>query len=200
MMSAYQSTHSPWPTLGSPELVGSRSLSVGTTGVIDQYWARVSLIGIGHGAYTAFNWLFDNVLYVYVIFHLGMLQGGAVMTALSLVQCATTLVIYQRMGIDWVGVGFLQELQQKPNQTVVERLLVWVSRWPSPALFVALCMFQDPFVTTTYFRGGRFGPLARTDWAIFIAAVLASNLYWIFVASALGKLVATVWQLLSTWM
>jgi hypothetical protein len=137
------------------------------------------------------------VLYVYVVYRYGMLQGGAIMTALSCLQCATTLVVYQRMGIDWVGAGFLSQLRTKTNLSLVERLLVRVSQWSPAAMFAALCVLQDPFITTAYFREGRFGPLARSDWRRFVAAVLISNLYWILVASAVGNLLAATWRLVS---
>lgn len=163
----------------------------------DGYWRRVSQIGIGHTAYTAFNWCFDHVLYVYVVFRYGIIHGGAIMTVLSLVQCAATLVIYQRMRIDWVGAGFLRQLQTKPNPSLVERILLRVSQWPPAALFIALCVLQDPFIATAYFREGRFGSLDRRDWWRFLAAVLVSNLYWIFVASAVGSVLVGVWRLLA---
>ena len=118
------------------------------------------------------------------------------MTALSFVQCAATLVIYQRMGIDWVGAGALHQLQTKPDPSLLERLLVRVTQWPPVALFTALCVLQDPFITTAYFRKGCFGPLARSDWWRFLAALLVSNLYWILVASAVGSLLVATWRLL----
>jgi hypothetical protein len=158
-------------------------------------WWRLSQIGLGHAAYTAFNWFFDHVLYVYVVYRFGILYGGAVMTALSFVQCAATLSVYQRMGIDWVGAGFLHQLRYKANPSWLERCLIRATTWPPAALFTALCLLQDPFVTTAYFRRGRFGPLAPRDWRIFLGSVLVSNLYWIFVASAVGNLIAWTWHL-----
>jgi hypothetical protein len=137
------------------------------------------------------------VLYVFVIYHYGMLQGGALMTALSCIQCALTLVIYQRMRIDWVGAGLLAELRTKENPSRLERVLRPLSHWSPKAVFVALCMLQDPFIATAYLREGRFGALTRRDWQHFLVAVLISNLYWILVASVLGNLLAAAWHLIS---
>ena len=52
-------------------------------------------IGAGHTIYATFNWFFDQVLYVYVIYRLGLVTGCVVMTFLSLIQCGATLVIYE---------------------------------------------------------------------------------------------------------
>ena len=160
-------------------------------------WQRWSQVGLGHATYAGFNWCFDHVLYVLVVYHYGMFHGGALMTALSCLQCAATLVIYQRMRIDWVGAGLLAQLGAKPNPSRIERLLLPMSRWSPTAVFVALCLLQDPFIATAYRRAGRFGALTRRDWQHFLVAVLISNLYWILVASALGKLLAAAWHLLS---
>ncbi len=160
-------------------------------------WQRLAQIGTGHALYASFNWIFDNVLYVWVVYTLGMLQGGALMMAASGLQCAVTLVVYQRMRIDWVGTGLLAEIRAKERRTRLERLLVWAGNRHPLIIFVMLCVFQDPFITTAWFKQGSFGRLTRRDWAIFTAAVVVANVYWIFVASLIGQTVATLWRLLS---
>ncbi|MGE0388041.1 MAG: hypothetical protein AB7Q97_25225 [Gammaproteobacteria bacterium] len=160
------------------------------------FWRHLARIGTGHALYATFNWFFDNVLYVYVVYQWGMLRGGAVMTALSFLQCAATLIVYQRMGIDWVGAGLLAQMKRKPEPTRVERLLVWAADRNRVLIFVLLCVFQDPFITTAWFKEGRFDALTRRDWHIFVAAVLVSNLYWIFVASLIGQAVVAAWRFL----
>jgi hypothetical protein len=160
-------------------------------------WRRLAHIGTGHALYAAFNWGFDNVLYVYVVYTLGMVTGGALMTALSGIQCAATLLVYQRMRIDWVGSGWLAEIRRKPRRSRLESLLVWAGNGHPVLLFTLLCVFQDPFMATAWFRHGSFERLTRRDWSLFGAAVLVSNLYWICVASVIGQVVVAAWRQLS---
>ena len=163
-------------------------------------WRRLAQIGTGHALYTSFNWFFDNILYVYVVYTLGMLKGGAIMMAASFAQCALTLIVYQRMRIDWVGTGLLAEIRTKSDRTRLERALVWAADRHPVVIFTLLCVFQDPFITTAWFRQGRFGRLNRRDWGVFTAAVVASNVYWIFLASLIGQAIAALWQILrSQW-
>ena len=158
-------------------------------------WRRLAQIGTGRALYAAFNWLFDNVLYVYVVMTLGLLKGGALMMGLSFMQCAATLVAYQRMQIDWVGAGLLFEIKRKPVRTRLENMLIWASDRHPAIIFTLLCVLQDPFITAAYFKRGSFGKLSRRDWAIFIGAVIVSNLYWIFAASLIGQAVVALWRL-----
>ncbi len=160
-------------------------------------WQRLAQIGTGHALYAAFNWVFDNVLYVWVIYTLGMLKGGALMMAASGLQCALTLLVYQRMRVDWVGTGLLAEIRTKPEPTRLERVLIWGSNRHPAVVFILLCVFQDPFITTAWFKQGSFERLDRRDWAIFTSAVVVTNVYWIFAASLIGQAIATAWQSLS---
>ncbi len=152
-------------------------------------------IGTGHALYAAFNWVFDNVLYVWVIYTLGMLKGGALMMAASGLQCALTLLVYQRMRVDWVGTGLLAEIRTKPEPTRLERALIWASNRHPAIVFILLCVFQDPFITTAWFKQGSFDRLGRRDWALFTAAVIVSNLYWICLASLIGQALVTAYQI-----
>lgn len=160
-------------------------------------WQRLAQIGTGHALYAAFNWVFDNVLYVWVVYTLGILKGGALMMAASGVQCALTLIVYQRMRVDWVGTGLLAEIRAKTERSRLERVLVWAGDRHPVLIFTLLCVFQDPFITTAWFKQGRFDRLTRQDWSLFAAAVVVANVYWIFVASLIGQAIATLWQLLA---
>src|SRR5258706_3694112 len=77
--------------------------------------ARLAEVGMGHAVYATFSWFFDNVLYIYVVYRLGLLVGGALMTFLSLVVCAATLLVYEQMRVDWVGAGSLARLSCVPK-------------------------------------------------------------------------------------
>ena len=161
-------------------------------------WQRLAQIGTGHVLYAGFNWVFDNILYVWVVYTLGVLKGGALMMAASGLQCALTLIVYQRMRVDWVGTGLLAEIRAKSDRTRLERVLVWAGNRHPVVLFTLLCVFQDPFITTAWFKQGSFERLTRRDWILFAGSVMVANVYWIFVASLIGQAIAALWQLVRT--
>jgi hypothetical protein len=158
---------------------------------------RIAEIATGHTLYSTFNWVFDNIVYVYAIYRLGLVVGGAVMTLFSLVQCALTLLLYERMSLDWVGAGSLARLAATPDPCWWLRIIRWVMRRGAVCIFFALCIFQDPFITTAYFRQGRFNGLRARDWQIFFASVVASNFYWTLRSGAVAALLVGAWRWLS---
>ena len=155
---------------------------------------RLAHIGIGHTIYATSSWLFDNVLYLYVIFRMGAVAGGALMTLLSLLICTATLIVYERMRIDWVGSGLLAELSATPNPPLWLRIVDWAQRRGSAVIFLALSIFQDPFITTAYFRQGRFDGLDKRDWRLFLASVVVSNLYWTLRSTVVVALLVAAWK------
>ena len=155
---------------------------------------RLTTVATGHTLYAAYNFFFDHLLYVYVVYRLGIVVGGALMTLLSLIGCLVTLFIYQRMQIDWVGSGSLAYLETHPNPVFWQRIVLRATRYGAVIIFLALCVFQDPFITTAYFRKGRFDGLTRHDWQVFFAAVIVSNLYWTLRSSALAAILVGAWH------
>jgi hypothetical protein len=118
------------------------------------------------------------------------------MTALSLVQCAATLWLYEQMRIDWVGAGSLAKLADLPHPAWWQRIILWATRRGKAVVFLALCIFQDPFITTAYFRQGRFDGLTGRDWRIFLASVLVSNFYWTLRSGMVAALLVGAWRFL----
>ena len=155
---------------------------------------RIFQVGVGHATYAAFSWAFDNVLYLYVVYRLGLLVGGALMTALSLTLCAATLVAYERMRVDWVGAGALERLASLPSPSWWQRLILWADRRGALPVFLALSVFQDAFITTAYFRRGRFDGLRGRDWRVFLGSVLVSNLYWTLRSGVIIAALVAVWR------
>ncbi len=159
--------------------------------------ARLAQVGTGHALYATFNWFFDNVLYVYVIYRLGLVAGGLIMTFLSLVVCTAILLAYERMRIDWVGVGSVARLAEIPNPSWWQRIIIGAMRRGAAVIFLALCVFQDPFITTSYFRQGRFDGLKARDWQIFVGSVFVSNFYWTLRSGVVAAVIVGVWQWIS---
>jgi len=168
-----------------------------TAGWFRRHRQRLAQIGIGHLLYATCNWFFDNILYVFVVYRLGLLAGGALMTMLSLVVSAATLLVYERMRIDWVGAGSLARLTSSSDPSRGQRIVRWAMRRGKVAIFIALCIFQDPFITTAYFRQGRFNGLDGRDWRIFFASVFLSNFYWTLRSGAAAAILVNIWAWLS---
>lgn len=155
---------------------------------------RLAEIGTGHAVYASFNWVFDNIVYVYVVHRLGLVVGGGVMTLFSLVQCAATLLLYERMKLDWVGAGSLARLTALPDPSWWQRIVRRATQAGGVFIFLALCIFQDPFITTAYFRQGRFDGLRTRDWQIFLCSVVVANFYWTLRSGAVAALLVGAWR------
>ncbi len=106
------------PCGGSSQLTKiNTSMNAPSTNMPEVSWLmrhrrRLAQIGLGHLLYAGWNFFFDQVLYVYVIWRLGLVLGGAIMTGLAGLACLLTLLLYQRMKIDWVGAGSLAALEK----------------------------------------------------------------------------------------
>jgi hypothetical protein len=157
-------------------------------------WLRLAQIGTGHALYGSFNHFFDFVIYPYVVYTQGVIVGGALMTLFSMLQCALLLIVYERMGIDWVGSGLLADIARKSQPSWLDRLVVWVTRRNAALTFLVLCAVTDPFIVTAFFRRGSFDGLRARDWRLFFASVLACNVYWIFVADVIAHVFVASWQ------
>ncbi len=162
--------------------------------MFNQNHRRIAEVGTGHLVYATFSWFFDNILYVFVVFRMGLLVGGTIMTALSLALCAATLLLYERMQIDWVGAGSLSRLSYNPNPSRWQRIIFGATRRSDALVFLVLCIFQDPFITTAYFRRGRFDGLTSRDWRIFFSSVFVSNFYWTLRSGAVGVILFSAWR------
>lgn len=158
----------------------------------------LSVIAAGEIIYTTGSWLFDNPLYIFMIAYHGPLLGGGIMTFLSLIISVLTLLFYNWLKIDWVGVGIVEKIKEDGHKWTarlhsasfltrilaffpvqVFHLIRWALKKGDVAAFFALSVFEDPFLTTVYLRRGSFDGLKRKDWQIFIASVVVSNGYWI---------------------
>jgi hypothetical protein len=187
---------------------------------------RAAQILAGHSFLAVINWLFDNPLYLYVIYRLGPLNGGVVMTTLSLVISLALLLTYERMRVDWLGVNVLESVKERGDR--------WISRlYESPLLlrscksallsvlravsfipsrlflavlwalkkgdgfaFFALSLYTDPFITTAFLRHGRFDGFRHRDWLLFAGSVVVGNGYWILRSVAIVELAKESWRLM----
>lgn len=181
---------------------------------------RIIEVGIGRFVYEGIAVLTDDYIWPLMIVLFGW-KGAVGMSAFSLIQCAVTLVIYQRMGKDWLGIAVIEDARTAANEKVDSffawrgesffgTIIVWVVKvfLIIPALasrvalwlldfratrFFGLGILQDPFQMTAYFKNADFSEksLTKRDWLIFLASWAWSNIYWNFHSTVVAFIV--VW-------
>lgn len=140
--------------------------------------SRIRELVIGYSTNQVLIWAFDLVLYPFVIFRLGPLKGGAVMTFLSFFACVGMIKFYDWSKRDWLGIEAIKGLKGYDGEKKIGRFTSWFLKRSEPAIFLFLAIRYDPFVTTAYLRHGRYNGMNRRDWTIFTSSSIVSNAYW----------------------
>lgn len=172
---------------------------------------RALTVATGYGIYIFLGQLYDYVLWPVVQGYHGM-AGAVAMSVGAVLTNFFVLHAYQRMGIDWLGVGVLHTINARA-QDLADRLLLlpsWrglLARAPAsilqtlprllgcrPLAFVALSTFTDSFLTTAYLRNGHFGPLERKDWWVFTWSSIISCAAWAMVNAGVLSLLKPYWN------
>jgi hypothetical protein len=163
-----------------------------------QLFKRIAQVTSSWGLLSAFSWVYDNPLWIFIIAWLGVGTGSLIMTFGAMLLNFGFLVVYQKYEIDWLGVsGFanLKEHGDKWAQKVQShhnffirtifwipalffRLLVCAVRKNNALAFIALSIQTDSFITTAFLRGKVGGKLSQKDYVIFIGSTTLSCIYW----------------------
>jgi hypothetical protein len=157
------------------------------TGWLIRHQKRIKTIGIGLFLYLCINFVYDYLFYPFAIFHWGIVVGGSIAAAGSLIQNTTMFWLYDRMRIDWLGAYALEQLKDKGNKTRLERMAVWVGSekktlWGKVSsffLFAFLTVAIDPLIVAVHFKRRHFEGLEARDWGILLSAVVLANAWWI---------------------
>jgi hypothetical protein len=72
---------------------------------------RLRELGIGHSVNWVMSEGFDYLLYPAVIWKLGPLLGGAIMSVASLLVCLGCLYFYDWSKRDWLGIEAIKDLE-----------------------------------------------------------------------------------------
>ena len=142
-------------------------------------WIRLPELATGFGSNAALNFIFDWLLYPFVIFKLGLLWGGLTMSLASFVACIGLLWLYDLLKRDWLGIEAVKVLRDNPGKSAIRRLLSRSLRWGDGPVFVLLSFYFDPFVTVAYMRRGQFAGMRQREWIIFVGSWALSNGWWI---------------------
>jgi hypothetical protein len=154
---------------------------------IHKHRERLQEIGIGFFLYETFNFFYDWLFYPFALVYWGVVHGGIVLFAGSLIQCALMFWLYDRMRVDWLGANALRQLETKEHKNRLEHLAVWLGKekkslWErllSPIVFIALTLPIDPLIVAIHYRKKHFTGITARDWFILLSAVLVANAWWL---------------------
>jgi hypothetical protein len=159
---------------------------------------RLAELFVGLSANHFLNFSFDYLLYPFIIFKFGVLNGGAVMTLLSLASCILLLQFYDWSKRDWLGIEAIKALKNYEGSKKIGRLTVWVMKKSDPITFLFLSLRFDPFITTAYMRHGKYNGMAKRDWKIFTGSLILGNAYWTLACYMGITLVEWAWKAISS--
>lgn len=164
---------------------------------------RIGLFAIGHTAKRIEEYLFDWILYGVVVLWCtsqwgtwyGSLAAFAIMAPISGLFCWGYMRLYDWAKIDWFGFELLKELKEEERSGFMGRLLQKILKLGDIPAFIALSLYNDPFMTTVYLRKKGHGHtgLTRRDWGIFWSSVLLSNAYWTLRWTVIIEIVRFLW-------
>jgi hypothetical protein len=167
------------------------------SGIFDKilsYRGRVAELAVGHTANQLMSMFFDWVLYPFVIYKYGLIWGGLVMMALSLIACLGTIWFYDWSKRDWLGIEAIKDLKDYDGKAGLGRITGWFLRKSEPVIFLFLSVMSDPFITTAYLRRGKFNGMIMRDWTIFFGSFFICNGYWILACYMGISLLEWAWQ------
>jgi len=147
---------------------------------MSSYKERAAELAIGFSANSLLSISFDWFLYPAVIFWLGIVYGGAVMTLFSMLACIGMMKFYDWSKRDWLGIEAVKGLREYRGNKRAGKLIAWALTKGDLVVFLILSVNLDPFITTTYMRHGKnqYNGMGKRDWIIFISSVVISNAYW----------------------
>jgi hypothetical protein len=157
---------------------------------------RVAELAIGLSVNRLLEIGFDYLLYPYVIYKSGILQGGVSMTILSFCACLLIIKFYDRCKRDWLGIEAIKTLREYDGSKLIGRLSKWVMQKSDTIIFFFLSVKYDPFITMIYMRHGVYNGISKRDWKILTGSLLLGNAYWTLACFMGVSLVEWVWQLM----
>lgn len=140
--------------------------------------SRIAEIALGLSAANIIEYVADYLLYPFVIYNVGILRGGIIMTLVSFTICITGMRFYDWSKRDWIGIEAIKEIKTYKGTKKIGHVTSWVLKKSEPVVFLFLSIKFDPFVTTAYMRHGKFNGMSKRDWTIFMGSLIISNVYW----------------------
>lgn len=144
---------------------------------------RIFLFLTGSSFIYVTGWLFDYVLYPFVIFTAGLSIGFVIMVFLSFLSCVLMFFIYDYLKKDFLAIEYSKEkidlLITDDQKSRFKRAMLWILKRSRIALFVLLSVY-DPFIATVFMRKGahQYNGLKARDWRILAVSLLIGNGIW----------------------
>lgn len=144
------------------------------------YGKRFAELSLGLITNKTIDSIFNYLIYPFVIYKFGILQGGVVMTFLSFLACIGTMKFYDWSKRDWLGIEAIKDLKVYEGEKKIGRFTSWFLKRSDPIAFFFLSVWYDPFIVTAYLRHGsnKFNGMSRRDWGIFMGSLILGNAYW----------------------
>ncbi|MDZ4185266.1 MAG: hypothetical protein U1D97_09835 [Desulfuromonadales bacterium] len=139
---------------------------------------RFAELAVGLTATNLIGYAFDYLLYPFIVYQFGILQGGIIMTFVSFTACIAGMKFYDWSKRDWFGIEAIKKIKTYKGTRTIGHAISWVLRKNETVVFLFLSIKFDPFVTTAYMRHGKFNGMNQRDWTIFMGSLIVSNIYW----------------------
>lgn len=136
--------------------------------------------------YSGFSWIIDYPIYSYVIWKLGIITGGILMSAIAFVIDLVTLVLYDKAATDWLALETAKELRNYSGSNRIKRLMAHVLTKTPFFIQLLFCSIKfNPFMTTTFLRPSahEYPGMTKRDWSIFLASFVICQTYWTLIIS-----------------
>lgn len=148
---------------------------------VSEFIKKASRVAVGLGGMRLINFLFDYVLYVYVVYKVGMVYGFLIMAPTATLICVYMIKAYDWSKTDWLLIEDLKSVRESTNNHGFKRILGLFLRKSEGLALIALSIWTDPFITTLYMRKGshQYNGMSRRDWKIFFASAIVANLFWV---------------------
>ncbi len=143
-------------------------------------------MSLGYTVIVGTDYLFDYLLYPYVIYQCGPLWGGIVMMLLTAASLLVTVLAYDFIKKDLLGIEAIKEIREEIKnfehyeKNKIHNLIAWFLKKGYWAEFFFLSFKFYAFVTTVYLLNEikKFNGFGKEEWKIFIGSVFVSNIYW----------------------
>lgn len=138
------------------------------------------IILVGLLTNTALSNAFDYFLYPFVVWRLGIVKGGLVMTCIASLICYLLIRLYDYTKQDWLGIETIKEIQEYTGHSKIFRAMRWFMKKGDLLIMIFLSIKFDPLITTLYMRHGinNFNGMKKRDWMIFFGSIIIGNAYW----------------------
>lgn len=158
---------------------------------------RVAELTAGITVFKLSNNAFDYALYPFVIYKLGIIKGGLIMTFLAAVINILCLKFYDWSKRDWLGIEVLKGMKGYEGGNRLVRFMSGILKKSDPAAFFFLSIKEDAFITMIYLRRGshQYNGMSARDWRIFLASLSVANIYWTLAAYMGVSFVEWLWKI-----